>query len=244
MKTNILSLLYVITTYCTITSALLAKDTPIDIAESKLLYKDDFNGDLSQWVIEQMTGGTTTIKNEQLDINDAKGCTVWFKHKLTGAIMIEFEASLIKKGGQYDRLSDLNCFWMATDPKNPKDLFANQKRGGLFKNYHPLRLYYVGYGANHNTTTRFRRYPGDSSRPCLPGHDLQDKKFMHTANKTIKIQIIAKDSKIQYLRDGVIVFNFTDKAPYSEGWFGLRTVNNHMKIDNFRVHQLATPTPK
>jgi hypothetical protein len=174
MKTSILSLLYVITTYCTITSALLAKDTPIDIAESKLLYKDDFNGDLSQWVIEQMTGGTTTIKNEQLDINDAKGCTVWFKHKLTGAIMIEFEASLIKKGGQYDRLSDLNCFWMATDPKNPKDLFANQKRGGLFKNYHPLRLYYVGYGANHNTTTRFRRYPGDSSRPCLPGHDLQD----------------------------------------------------------------------
>ena len=67
---------------------------------------------------------------------------------------------------------------------------------------------------------------------------------MHTANKTIKIQIIAKDSKIQYLRDGVIVFNFTDKAPYSEGWFGLRTVNNHMKIDNFRVYQLATPTPK
>lgn len=243
MKPSILSLLYVITTYCTITSALLAEEIPIDTSGSKLIYKDDFNGDLSQWVVEQVTGGTTTIKDGQLDINDAKGCTVWFKQKLTGAIMIEYEATLIKKDGQYDRLSDLNCFWMATDPKNPKDLFTNKNRGGLFKNYHQLRLYYVGYGANHNTTTRFRRYPGDGSRPCLPGHDLRDKKFMHTPNKKIKIQIISKGSNIQYLRDGEIVFNFTDKTPYSEGWFGLRTVKNHMRIDNFQVYQLAVSGP-
>ena len=204
----------------------------------KLIAKDDFDQDLSQWVVEQMDDGSTQLIEGKLDINDAKGCTVWFKKKLTGAIMIEYEATMIKNGDKHDRVSDLNCFWMATDPKNPKDIFANQSRGGSFKNYHPLSLYYVGYGANNNTTTRFRRYSGNGERPCLPEHDLRDQKFLHTPNKTIKIQIIANGSTIQYLRDGEIVFDFHDKNPYTEGWFGFRTVRNHLKIDNFRVYKL------
>ena len=215
------------------------KGPQLDTATHRVLYEDDFGADLSQWVVEQAGGGTTVLKNGQLDIDDAKGCTVWFKEKLAGSVMIEYEATLMKRGGKHDRVSDLNCFWMAIDPKNPEDLFANKNRGGSFKNYHPLRLYYVGYGANNNTTTRFRRYPGDGSRPCLPEHDLRDKKFMHKPNKTIKIQIIADGGKIQYLRDGDIVFDFLDKNPFREGWFGFRTVRNHMRIDNFRVYRLS-----
>ncbi len=216
----------------------ISKDSPSDISTEHVLYQDDFNHDLSQWVVEQMPGGMTSIKDGQLDINDAEGCTVWFKRKLKGGIMIEYDAALMQQGGKYDRVSDLNCFWMATDPKNPEDLFANKKRGGRFTRYHPLRLYYVGYGANNNTTTRFRRYPGGGARPCLPEHDLRDKKFMHTPNKTLTIQIIADGSRIRYLRDGEIVFDFRDKNPFREGWFGFRTVRNHMRIDNFKVYQL------
>jgi hypothetical protein len=245
MKTKIRSLLYVIVIFGTVTSplsavhlALLSQDPPSDTSTKQVIYKDDFNNDLSQWIVEQMPGGTTTIIDGQLDINDAKGCTIWFKQKLTGPVLIEYEVTMIKQGGRNDRVSDLNCFWMAIDPKSPEDLFANTKRGGKFKNYHPLRLYYVGYGANNNTTTRFRRYPGGGARPCLPEHDLRDKKFMHTPNKTLKIQVISNGSRIQYLRDGKIVFDFKDKAPFTEGWFGFRTVRNHMRIDNFRVHQL------
>ena len=215
-----------------------AEDVASDSSKNKLLHKDDFEKDLSQWVVEQMPGGTTDVKKGKLEINDAKGCTVWFKQKLSGAIMIEFDATLIKKGGKHDRVSDLNCFWMATDPKNPKDLFADKKRGGSFKNYHPLKLYYVGYGANKNTTTRFRRYPGGGERPVLPEHDKKEKKWLHTPNKTLKIQIITDGIKIQYLRDVEIVFDFVDKNPHKEGWFGFRTVNNHMQIDNFKVYRL------
>ena len=208
----------------------------------QLLYKDDFDGDLSQWVIEQAPGGAVRLKDEQLDIDDAKGCTVWFKEKLTGLIAIEYEATMIKqKGRSHDRVSDLNCFWMAIDPKHPKDIFSNKKRKGSFKNYHSLRLYYVGYGANNNNTTRFRRYPGGGARPCLPEHDRRDKKFMHTPNKTLKIRIIADGGRIQYLRDGEIVFDVIDKEPFTKGWFGFRTVRNHMRIDNFRVYSLARP---
>jgi hypothetical protein len=204
-----------------------------------VLYEDDFSTDLSQWVVEQMPGGTTTLQDGQLVINDAKGCTVWFKHKLTGPIMIEYDVTILQQGGAFDRVSDLNCFWMAIDPENPEDLFVNsQKRGGLFRNYDSLRLYYVGYGANNNTTTRFRRYGGDGSRTLLPEHDLSDKRFMLEPNKTMKIQIIADGGTIRYLRDGEVIYDFEDPSPFTEGWFGFRTVENHMQIDNFKVFRL------
>ena len=245
MKTEYCLLLCVIVLCGMMTPPLLAEDSQSAskdflsaIGTQQLIYTDDFDKDLSQWLVEQMAGGTTTLKDGQLDINDAEGCTVWFKQKLTGSVMITYEATMIKEGGKYDRASDLNCFWMAIDPKNPNDLFADKKRGGLFRNYHPLRLYYVGYGANDNTTTRFRRYPGGGARPCLPEHDLRDKEFMHTPNRTILIQIIADGDKIRYLRDGKVVFNVKDKNPFTEGWFGFRTVRNHMRIDNFKVYQL------
>ena len=189
-------------------------------------------------LLSKHQGGLTKTNDGKLEITDAKGCTVWFKHRLSGPTMIKYEATMLQKRGQHDRVSDLNCFWMATDPKNPNDIFADKSRGGLFTNYHPLRLYYVGYGANHNSTTRLRRYPGNGTRPCLPEHDLSDKKFLHTPNKTISITIIADGEKIQFLRDGEIVFNFVDKAPFTQGWFGFRTVNNHMLIDNFKVYRL------
>ena len=222
---------------CCATTAGFADDSHL---KQRLLYHDDFDADLSKWVVEQAIGGKVALNNGQLDINDAEGCTVWFRQKLSGAIMIEYEAVMIKEDGKYDRVSDLNCFWMAIDPKNPEDLFANKKRGGKFSNYHPLRLYYVGYGANNNKTTRFRRYTGDGKRPCLPEHDLKDRKFLHTPNRSIKIQIISTGTGIRYLRDGEIVFDFKDKDPYTEGWFGFRTIRNHLRIDNFKVYRLPS----
>lgn len=205
----------------------------------QVIYQDDFDADLSNWVVEQMPGGTVKIIDGKLEIEDAKGCTVWFREKLTGPVMIEYEAFIIKKGGQYDRGSDLNCFWMAQDPANWDDLFVNSsKRGGKFSNYNSLRLYYVGYGANHNTTTRFRRYPGTGEKPLLPEHDLSDEKYMHKCNVPLKIQLVADGNRIAYLRDGEIVYDVTDPEPFTDGWFGFRTVHNHMTIDNFKVYRL------
>ena len=234
--------------YATLTTLIIVSAPSIGLTKEnpqhkqKLLHQEDFETDLSQWLIEQAPGGSATVKNGKLHINDAKGCTIWFKKKLSGPIKIEYEATLIKADGKHDRVSDLNCFWMATDPKNPENIFANTTRGGSFKNYHSLRLYYVGYGANNNTTTRFRRYPGDGSRPCLPEHDLTEKKFLHKANQTIKISIITNGNKIQYLRNGEIIFDFEDPNPFKEGWFGFRTVRNHMQIDNFKIHRLLPIT--
>jgi hypothetical protein len=220
-------------------SGVLVAEEAVTRTRGDLIYQDDFDEDLSQWVVEQAPNGTTRLIDETLDIDDAEGCTVWFKQKLKGPILIEYEATMIKQDGPNDRVSDLNCFWMASDPKHPEDIFiSSRERGGDFKKYDALRLYYVGYGANENKTTRFRRYAGDGSKPLLPEHDLKDQKLMNVPNKKLKIQLIADGNRIQFLRDGEIVFDFTDKAPFREGWFGFRTVRNHMRLDQFRVYQL------
>jgi hypothetical protein len=204
----------------------------------KTIYQDCFDSDLSQWVIEQMPGGRVVIDDGKLEIDDSAGCTVWFKYKLTAPVLIEYMATLVSSNGKNDRVSDLNCFWMAVDPENLRDIFANgTARNGKFADYHCLRLYYVGYGANNNTTTRLRRYPGDCTRPLIKG--IEGKEDMNVPNVARKIQIISTGTAVLFVCDGKILFDFKDPDPYTEGWFGFRTVNNHMIIDDFRIQRIV-----
>jgi hypothetical protein len=207
----------------------------------QLLYEDDFTHGLDQWFIETESGGTVAAKNGQLDIDVPAGCTVWFKKKLEGSIAIEYTATAIQAGGPNDRVSDLNCFWMARDPKYPDDLFAHP-RGGKFADYNSLLTYYVGQGGNGNTTTRFRRYIGDAvDRPLLPENDLRDAKNLLTPNMPQKIRLVADGNTIEYFRDGVRVFHLEDLQPYVEGWFGFRTTKSHLRIGDFRVRRIGHP---
>ncbi|BDD02041.1 DUF6250 domain-containing protein [Persicobacter psychrovividus] len=206
---------------------------------AKLIHSDNFDHDLSNWLVEQMPNGSVELRDGKMEVNDAGGCTVWFKPKLKGPTMIEYDAHLIQKGGEYDRVSDLNCFWMASDHTHHDKLFANSDfRQGRFPNYDSLSLYYVGMGGHHNTKTRFRKYLGTGEKPLLPQYDLTDKQYLLTPNTTVKIRLIAYDGIIQYYRDGRLIFDYRDDNPYTEGNFGLRTVHNHMTLDNFKVYQL------
>lgn len=205
-----------------------------------LIFEENFDDGLDKWQAEQMEGGTVEVKNGKLEIDDVKGCTVWLKEKFDGPIVIKYDVFIIQDGGVNDRVSDLNCFWMATDPKNPGNLFADSdKRGGKFSNYDALQLYYMGVGGNFNKTTRFRRYVGNGERPLLPQHDLSDSKYMLESNKTYHIKIVANKGVIQYYRDDVLFSDFVDENPYTSGYFGFRTVKNHMTVDNFKVYSIS-----
>jgi len=210
-------------------------------SSGEILYQDALD-DVSHWVVEQMPGGSASVANGLLEINDAKGCTVWFKEKLNGPLLIEYEVTMIQAGGPNDNARDLNCFWMAVDPKYPTDIFRNTSRNGQFRDYDSLRLYYVGYGGHKNTQTRFRRYNGLGERPLLPQHDLSRPEFMITPNKPHRIQIVAIGGRTQYIRDGEVIFDFEDDLPYQQGWFGFRTVSNHMVVRNFSISR-AIPGP-
>lgn len=209
-----------------------------------LLASDDFAHGLGDWRIEMEKPGSVSGKNGALDIDVPAGCTVWYNREFTSPLMISYDATVISAGGPNDRVSDLNSFWMATDPASPADFFAHP-RTGAFAGYNTLHLYYVGVGGNSNTTTRFRRYVGDATeRPMLRENDISVKEHPEkgiTANKTYRITLIADESLIQYWRDYEKLFQMNDPEPYTRGWFGIRTTKNHMQVRNVKFYRLIVP---
>lgn len=194
--------------------------------------------DLRAWAAEQMPGGTVSVKNGTLVITDIGGSTIWLREKLTAPVIISYEATIVVQGGPTDRLSDLNCFWMASDPRSPgtPPFAIGQARSGKFSDYDSLLTYYVGYGGNTNTTTRFRRYDGTPGRPLLPGHDLQAPKFLLLPNRAYRIELTAlPDGTVQFRRDGELIFDFRDPSPLKSGWFALRTVKSHLVIRDLHI---------
>lgn len=203
------------------------------------LARDEFDSGLARWRPELEAGGRVEARDGRLEIDVPRGCSVWFARPFDGPLLITYEATAVGRGGANDRVSDLNCFWMATDARNPRDLFAT-KRSGMFSDYDPLRCYYVGLGGNANTTTRFRRYIGEQGhRPLLPEHDLAAPEFLLRANVVQTIALVAAGRTIEYFRDGRCVFAYDDPAPYARGWFAFRTVASHFLIRHFRVWRLV-----
>jgi hypothetical protein len=199
----------------------------------EVLFSDDFSGDLSNWLAE---GRQPEIIDGRMNLDTPVGTTVWLKPQLQGNVMIEYDVTVVDKGGPNDRVSDLNCFWMATDPGHPEDLFAaGEQRAGVFARDHNLNLYYVGYGGNTNTTTRFRRY-NNGNRELLG--EYTDGPYLITPNHQYHIQLIYCGNIVEYWRDNECLFRYEDSQPYNRGHFGLRTVRNHLMMDNFRVMHL------
>ena len=194
--------------------------------------------DLKRWAVEQMPGGTVKVAGRALEIEDAAGCTLWWREKLTAPVTISYTVTAIARGGPNDRVSDVNCFWMANDRRSAAAPFApGQARSGRFADYDSLLTYYVGCGGNTNTTTRFRRYDGTAARPLLPEHDLAAPRFLLEPNRAYRIRLVARDGVAEFWRDGEKIFTFTDPAPLTSGWFAIRTVKSHLLIENLQIEK-------
>jgi hypothetical protein len=203
------------------------------------LYADDFRHGLESWLIEREDGlGQVSTADGAMRFDTPRGATAWFHRRLTSPVDIRFTVQAVSAGGPNDRVSDLNCFWMATDPRSPGDLTA-RPRSGAFADYDELQTYYVGLGGNYNTTSRFRRYAGNGDRPLLARHDLSAPEDLIAPNRPYRIRLIAEGSRIEYWRDDRRMFALDDTQPYREGWFGLRTTFNHMVVRDFEVRTTA-----
>lgn len=201
----------------------------------KLIYSDNFNADLSNWKTEFETPETSSIKliESKLDLVSSKGATIWFKTKLSGNVMITYDETLVEKGGSNDRVSDMNVFWMATDPLNPKTMI---ERDGKFSSYDNLNLYYAGVGGHYNKFTRFRKYNCNGEKPVLK--EYSDVAHLLVGNKKYSIKIIVNNSLIQYYLNNELYWELKDEAPYKEGYFGFRTTISHQQFENFKVFRL------
>jgi hypothetical protein len=130
---------------------------------------------------------------------------------------------------------------MASDPRSPGDFFDSAKTGrdGRFATYDGLKTYYVGCGGNGNTTTRFRRYDGQGTRPLLPEHDRKEKEALLEKGRPYRIEItVDEEGRTTWARDGAVLFDFLDPEPLREGWFGFRTVWSRIEIRDFSVEAM------
>lgn len=204
----------------------------------KLIYSDAFNHSMEQWVVEKTDKTEVGIIEQSLDIDDGAGVTVWFKEDIGTPSVIEFNGSVVVAGGKNDRGTDLNFFWMAQEPGSV-DFFAKSEwRSGNMRKYDPMRLYYIGYGANDNSTTRFRRYPGDGTRPLLPEYDVKDPAFMNVPNKYTNIKIFNLDDEVLVYANDKLLYHIEDEKMFESGKFGFRTWKSHLRIDDFKVYAI------
>jgi hypothetical protein len=201
--------------------------------KENLLFREDFSGKLNEirWrpEIEPVGKSEVYTQNGQLIIDTGGGVTVWFTQKLEGNIRIEYDWKVLVDSGRNDRLSDLNQFWMASDPHNA-NLFI---RSGKFENYDSLALYYVGFGGNTNSTTRFRKYHGNGQKPLLK--EYIDAAHLLKANYTYHIVITVKDGKTTFSADREVLFDYRDPAPLTSGYFGFRSTAARHAIGGFKV---------
>lgn len=190
---------------------------------------------LADWRIEaESPDARVGVRDGVIDIDTPKGLTLWWRRPIAAPVTISFEAMAVAAGGANDTVSDLNAFWMAGEADGGSVLA--HPRSGAFAAYDDLRTYYVGIGGNRNTTTRFRRYVGQSgNRPLLREHDLGAPAEMLRPNVWTRIRLIADGRTVAVERDGRRVFTLSDPQPYVRGHWGLRTTWSHLRIRRVAV---------
>jgi rhamnogalacturonan endolyase len=204
--------------------------------KEKLIFSDEFTSalDTSIWKTEiaPLPNSTVYVKDGQLFLDTKGGVTVWLKKKLKGNIRIEYSGKVLVDTGANDRLSDLNAFWMATDPKN-KNLFI---RDGVLESYDSLKMYYVGMGGNTNSTTRFRKYQGNGEKTLL--QEYKDKTHLLEPNKDYHITIEVIGGVVRYIVNGETFFEYKDSSVLKEGYFGFRSTKSRQSIDWVKVYEI------
>lgn len=202
---------------------------------------------LKHWIAEDQSGAMQiSVSSDTVDVMVPDGLTLWYNHRLQGDYEISYHIAMVMKGGEHDRLSDLNCFWAANDPQHPHDLFARKTwRNGIFHNYNTLNLFYVGYGGNDNTTTRFRYYRGEyygvddnQVKPLL--REYTDAAHLLVPNAWYHIVIRVSKGYTTYSVNGEELFRAPLAPKQGDGYFGLRLLQNHILFTGFEVKQLAS----
>lgn len=206
---------------------------------------DKTNDTTHLWVVEADDANTrVTFNTDTLDILSPGGNTVWYNQKLKGQYTISYRAKVCDEGGIYDRLSDLNCFWGANDPEFPKDLFERSSwRNGVFKHYNTLNLFYVGFGGNENTTTRFRKYHAEyygidesKIKPLIA--EYTELPNLLEKDKWYNIVISVGKKETTFSVNGELLFSYELKRKEADGYFGLRFWKNHVIVTDFKVEEL------
>lgn len=190
------------------------------------------------WKVEHEDPATKlTFHGDTLEITAPKGLTLWRKQPMEAGTTVEYDAMVTA-----DRLSDMNFFWLASDPKE-KDIWKRMPwRQGIFNRCYTLQMYYLGYGGNSNRTTRFRRYDGNEEavadkekRPAIV-KEYTDAAHLLKPCHWYHVKIAGERGHVSVYVDGNCIVEYVDPTPLERGWFGFRTTHSRTFIANFKAY--------
>lgn len=213
----------------------------------KIVLKDNFSKFEKSWFPESEKSFKLSYskKGDYLDVVAEKGFTLWYIKPLKKNFTISFKAYLVREGGEFDRVSDLNFFWMARDPLYPDNILARSGfRGGVFGKYYSLDMYYLGIGGNNNTTTRFRDYNGNYDDFAKEGKrpevifEYTDSLHLLKPGHWYEVFITVFNNRTTVSVDGIEYVNYIDLNMPEKGWFGFRTTQNHLRLSNFTIEYM------
>lgn len=214
---------------------------------------DDFTAGLARWRLEaEDPRAVVTAEGGVLDIATPAGLSLWWREPLGGDYAIRFTALALPApataGPHAGRLSDLNMFWNAEEPGGG----LPAPRSGVFASYDQLATYYVGFGANANTTTRLRLYGGGQRRILAgfadaplreAGEQPMTAATRLAPGKPHRIEIVSRHPTpadpvhLRWQADDTLLFTRTDTAPRLQGAFALRTTASRLQVRDFEVLQ-------
>lgn len=212
---------------------------------------DDFHTGLQHWRLEaEDDRAVVSAEGGVLDIATPAGLSLWWREPLDGDYAIRFTALALpapaSAGPHAGRLSDLNMFWNALEADGSEPY----PRSGKFAGYDTLPTYYVGFGANANTTTRLRLYTGSERRLLAgfadgpiaePGELPMTQQTRLLTAKPISIEIVSRRPSaadpihLRWSADSNEVFTRADPNPRLRGYFALRTTASRLQIRDFQI---------
>ncbi|RZL30283.1 MAG: hypothetical protein EOP35_24080 [Rubrivivax sp.] len=214
---------------------------------------DDFRAGLAHWRLEaEDTRAVVTAANGVLDIATPAGLSLWWRQPLSGDYAIRFTALALpapaSAGPHAGRLSDLNMFWNALE----LDGSEPYARSGRFAGYDTLPTYYVGFGANANTTTRLRHYTGTERRLLTgyadgavaePGERPMSRETRLRAGEPLTVEIVSRQPTaadpvhLRWRANSNELFTHADANARLHGYFAFRTTASRLQIRDFQVLQ-------
>jgi hypothetical protein len=212
---------------------------------------DDFRAGLAQWRLEtEDARAVVTAVGGVLDIATPAGLSLWWRTPLSGDYAVRFTAVALpapaSAGPHAGRISDLNMFWNALEADGSEPY----PRTGKFAGYDTLPTYYVGFGANANTTTRLRHYTGSERRLLAgfadssnaePGEQPMTRASRLRTGQPISIEIVSRQPTaddpvhLRWRADSNELFTRADANPRLHGHFALRTTASRLQIRDFQI---------
>lgn len=202
----------------------------------KRVIHEDFSGELLRWTVEGETDSSRfSFNGDTLNIFTPSTITLWYDHRFNGNYRIRF--SVLEKGAAIpdSSVSAWGCFWAATDPEHPDNLFFNSdQRGQDLSNYHSLQLYYTIRQNQDSLRFGKNRITPDS----LPQRSSAYPSSVFQNDTWNVIEIKMENEIVSYSVNGNIVKQERDNLPLLEGYFGLYLQNSVLRLTGFEIKLL------